>query len=401
MSQQMDMGVNSIPAMDNYTFNETSSDVPSLVVSYWEQVLTSVLVILLGITGITGNTMIILAVAFSRKLQTSTNAFIASLAATDLLTSIFVIFHGIGTLGKNGWLIPEAEWLCSLTAFVVYAGTGTSLWHLGIIAVNRLTLIIKPFLYQRIFTRWTIICLIMISWFIPSGAQAIILLNGIGIIGYDDVDLTCSVLEESKGADLSALLMTLINYPVPLGAILISYTWIYIYLKRHFRTKKKNIDARSPPVRSQTPVASMSTSNPDPTMVPSTSSNHQLLLNQQNLKSEIEMKVFSSCVAKTRVGDAKDRISCEEIKITKNLFLVVCSFLLCFTPYFTLLFIPDAQILLFYSRVLILGNSSINFVIYASRHPVFRVVLRHMMRCSYAEIPQPTKLVKFLIKNGD
>lgn len=375
-----------IPAMENKTWNDILESEKTLEVSYWEQIFTSTLVILLGVIGITGNTMIVLAVAFSRKLQTSTNVFIASLAVTDLLTSFFSIFHGIGTLGKGAWPIPEAEWLCVLTAFVVYVGTGTSCYHLGIIAVNRLILIIKPFLFRKIFTRMTIILLIIFSWIVPSGALVIILQNGIGRLGYDKVDLTCSVLETSKNLELFTFIITLVCFPIPLFAILSSYIWIYIYVKRYFRTRKKNILAettfRLARIRTADPAICASQNNT--TFVKTINGD------QQTSQSVLGINTHQS---KDRSADAREKASREEIKITKNLFLVVCSFFICFLPYFILIFIPTSAHLLFYTRVLTLGNSSINFAIYARRHPVFRVVLKHMITCSYGDIPQPSKFL--------
>ena len=57
--------------------------------------------------------MIIVAVAFFLKLQTVTNAFVASLAVADLATSFFhLIGNGISTFSKEVWPLPQANWIC-------------------------------------------------------------------------------------------------------------------------------------------------------------------------------------------------------------------------------------------------------------------------------------------------
>ena len=58
---------------------------------YWAVDLRNVMLGLIAFVGIIGNSMIIVAIAFSKKLQTSTNVFVTSLAVTDLLTCWAVI----------------------------------------------------------------------------------------------------------------------------------------------------------------------------------------------------------------------------------------------------------------------------------------------------------------------
>ena len=63
--------------------------------------------------------MIIIAVAFSRKLHTSTNVFVTSLAITDLLTCFAV---GLGSLVQ---FLPETHKavnkICQFVGFVTYS----------------------------------------------------------------------------------------------------------------------------------------------------------------------------------------------------------------------------------------------------------------------------------------
>ena len=98
----------------NSTANSTTAT-PNATVNYWEQALTGGLIILIAILGLIGNSMIIVAVALCRKLQTSTNAFVTSLAVTDLITSFFTVWGGVSVLGKDEWPLPQAPWLCRLS----------------------------------------------------------------------------------------------------------------------------------------------------------------------------------------------------------------------------------------------------------------------------------------------
>ena len=47
------------------------------------------------------------------------------------------------------------------------------------------------------------------------------------------------------------------------------------------------------------------------------------------------------------------------------------------------------------------ANRAVNFFIYARKHPDFKVVLGHIIRCSYEDIPNPSKLLKCLLKKDE
>ena len=226
----------------NITCNQSNHTDSSVVldVAYWEQIITAVLIGLIAIAGLIGNSMIILAVTFSQKLQTATNAFVTSLAIADLLTSFFLIWYTIGALGKGEWPIPQVYWICELTAFMIYSCIGTSMYNLAAIAVNRLIRITKPIWYWNIFTSWKLAIFIAIPWILPTGSVIIVLVTGSTVFGYDRQTRICAgQLEET--AEWLAIAQVFGALFVPSIAIVVSYIWIYIYVKRHFRAQKKNL----------------------------------------------------------------------------------------------------------------------------------------------------------------
>ena len=228
------------------TANNVTNNTNYLIVSYWEQVVTGTVTLLISLIGLIGNSMLITAVMFSRKLHTSTNAFVTSLAVADLMTAFFLIWFAVGILGPDGWPLPQAYWICELTGFVIYACRGTSLYTLGTIAVNRLILITKSHMYERIFKSWKLGVLIAVPWVISWGSFSLLLLNGIGGFGYDNTDISCSVVGYYDKSDILTICLVTIGFPLPLLVVLFSYTWIYIYLKKHFRTKKRILHISSP-----------------------------------------------------------------------------------------------------------------------------------------------------------
>lgn len=83
-----------------------------------------------------------------------------------------------------------------------------------------------------------------------------------------------------------------------------------------------------------------------------------------------------------------------ELQITMNLFIVVCAFLLCQTPYFSvfLLNVKGAPVL--YAALGVFSNSAINPMIYAVKHPHFRKVFKCILFCMFNEVPERADFIK-------
>ncbi|XP_072037518.1 alpha-1A adrenergic receptor-like [Amphiura filiformis] len=358
---------------NNTTGIDTFSPIYILNVPYWEQILVAVLLGLISITGLIGNSMIIAAVVFSKKLQTSTNAFVTNLSVADLMTSFVLIWYTVGTLGNEEWPIPRAYWICQFTGFMVYACIITSTWTLGAIAVDRLIRISKPMWYKKIFTSWKLVILVAITWVIPAACLLIPIATGDIAYGYSKRAPICT--ENKYTAEFSLVQNVLAVFPYL--AIVGTYIWIYVYIKKHFREQKQHLSQLS---------ADSATDN---SQNYGTQSSTELAITDEDHDPNRAIAV-----------QRQKRISKQEIVITKNLFMVVVAFFICFLPSNIFLSIRstiDIEHYLFYAQLGPFANSAINFIIYASKHPDFKIVLRHMMRCSYADIPKPSPILKYLL----
>ena len=341
---------------------------------YWAVVLRNVMSCLINIIGVIGNCMIIIAVAFSRKLQTSTSVLVTSLAITDLLTSLSV------ALGYNiavASLSPTPRnKICQFAGFVAYSSFGISLYTLAAIGINRLILITKPKLFRKIFTPFKLVIFVAVSWIVPSGSFLIALICGFGAVGFDPVKKECGTIDSHERAAYLDLTMFAVFFSFPFVAVIVSYSWIYIHIKKHFKRQKQHLIN----LRATSPVGS---------------GNSSPLSRPQVRELEAEITITNPRLSK---------ISRQQIQITKNLFLVVCVFFICFVPINVINFVffvsdpsPTVNALRQYVGLLGFASSAISFFIYASKHPDFKIVLGHMMRCSYSKIPQPSRLLKFLL----
>ena len=214
-------------------------------------------------------------------------------------------------------------------------------------------------------------------WIVPSSSLLIAMLNGIGAFGFDPVFIKCGrVSSHERAVDLDLILFA-VGFPIPVAAVIVSYTLIYIYIKKHLKIQKKNL------INFRT------------TSLISSEISSTLSRPKQSVASEVKMAV---------TNPRRKQINEQQIEITKNLFVVVCVFFICFAPNgFSLLVdkpSPIGEVIKWYFELLVFANCAINFFIYASRHPDFKVVLGHLMRCSYSKIPQPSRLLIFLLSRN-
>ena len=119
--------------------------------------------IIIGVLAIIGNILVFVAVSFSKKLHTATNAFVVNLSVSDFLNGLTLPLQSVGVLSQTGW--PLADWLCKAIAALLVLSHGTSIFTLTAIAINRYITITKSKrTYQRIYTRRNIIIMLVSLW---------------------------------------------------------------------------------------------------------------------------------------------------------------------------------------------------------------------------------------------
>ncbi|XP_072018747.1 G-protein coupled receptor moody-like [Amphiura filiformis] len=364
----------------------TSHTIDLLIYSYGERIFVAICWLLISIFGTLGNSLVIVAVLLSRKLRTVTNVFVVSLAVADLLTSLFLIWSVFALLGRNGWPLPQAEWFCIAGGFMIFTCTGASLWNLAAISVNRLLLITIPLpTYRKIYKPRNLAIMVTIVWFIPFSVCLALPLAGIGGFGYDEQHSTCSDLDNHPEGETFHRAQTVTFYPIPLITIITCYSFIFRRVRRHLKQQRNNEELKTVPSTTSAGSSTAITSSGVSSGSVSGQSSHQ--------------DVDATIVKKKTPSNRTQRINKMEMDITKNLFLVVCAFLLFLSPYFIALFIPGSDYFLLYGGIIVLANSMINPVIYARRHPHFKVVFGCMIQRRYGDIPEPSDFLKRLLRN--
>ena len=317
--------------------SESNSTASQLILSYPEKIFVATMELLISICGISSNSIIILAVCLSKKLQTRTNVFVVSLTAADLLSSVGLIPNIIALYGRSGWALPGHEWFCELGAFLLLTCLGVGLYSLSGIALNRMILITRPVMYRKIYSTAVLFLMTFAAWIIPVLVITIPTTAGVGGFGYDHADTTCTDLDQLPNAKAFNLIQTLFFFPGPLTIMVVCYARTFLFIKMHFNTQLQRADK------------------------------------SENRKTLVRM---------------------QEVEITKNLFLVAVAFILCFTPYWLTVAIPGGQHAVLYTGIILGFNVFINPIIYSLKHPHFKVVVKAMIQWKWRDIPEPSALLQ-------
>ncbi|XP_071801787.1 cholecystokinin receptor type A-like [Asterias amurensis] len=322
--------------------------------TYGERVGVAIVLLIIFVLGTLGNSIVILAVALSKDLHTIPNVFVVSLAIADLCYCLLLPSSSvIPLLSRVPW---RSETLCFLSALMAYTSVGASLYNLACIALNRLLVIRGPAKARKwLFTTKKIAIMVAGTWAIPLAAILVPLPFGIGALGLDKQDNTCSDIDTHPRSIEYHLIQVFCFYPLPLMILIISYSLLFFHVHYSFKHRRESFKL------THQEMSDFRTD--DDTM-------------QDKLKARF-----------------KKRTNRQQLQITKNLFIVSCVFVVCGAPYsVALLTTSNARILLFLS-VLFTFNSCVNPILYTVNHSRFKVVILCILRCRLKDIPKPSALL--------
>ncbi|XP_071501268.1 melatonin receptor type 1B-B-like [Diadema antillarum] len=332
--------------------NETYDDL-ELVIS--NNILACV-VALITITGVLGNSFVIFLVSLSRQLQTVTNVFVVSLTLSDLIGCGMLSLEIVALLNLDGWPLPE--WVCQMTGGVCVVAFTASVAHLALISFDRFVLITCPKTrYMRLYNSRNIIMMIALAWLAPFLTIVLPTSIGFGRLGYNAENYLCLF----DGTKLQLRMMNIFGavlFSTSFSIIISCYVRIYLYVRKQ----------------------------------------HRNLLRFYEGKSEKSLEPQSSSMRMT--------IDKREIEITKNLFMVVCGYLICVLPNsFCVLFESCYMKHYKFTAVVYSVNSCINPFIYCFKQPLFRQISLCVFRRRWPDIPKPSpwlhRLVDVKMKRED
>ena len=182
---------------------------------------------------IPGNALVVFAVVASRKLHTSTNAFVVNLAISDFISCAFVIFHSVAFFG-DGFRLSESFRLCKVIGALTYITFGASIMNLALIAANRYVLITRSrSSYDKLYSRGGTCLMIFFAWLYVVVVATLPPALNFGSLGFSPRYRVCTVDSEHPTAFYNEILRSmLLQFPC-LVVIIASYCLIYRFLRKN------------------------------------------------------------------------------------------------------------------------------------------------------------------------
>ncbi|XP_072175780.1 G-protein coupled receptor moody-like [Diadema setosum] len=376
-----------------------------------QRLVLAIMFIIVSVVGSLGNVIVIAAVIASKKLRTITNVFVVNLAVADFLTSITVPWTAVALLSEgDSW--PLDPWICTAAAAIMYLCVGTSLYSLASASINRFILVTKGYAtYRKTFTTLNLIIWITLIWVVAFLFVIFLPVIGVGRLGYNRKYRSCSQSSDHPKDGVYQLVQAVGIFPIPLAIISFCYGRIFCFVRRHIKvmdghtsvrhdnhgnpisnTKSDTVrepkDRRTERVMPDREVSSTVgvTVGQDQGGRPTTNKCKPVKISKDQ---RTESGVSFAGRSKPQAPSMKQR----QIQITTNMFIVVCVFVVCLAPFTICLFYNDSDPFIPYASAIVLCNSCVNPFIYATKHPVFKSVMKSIVTCHFHEIPQPARLM--------
>ena len=282
--------------------------------------------LVLNILSLLGNVLVCLSVYRNPSLRTSTNIYIISLAVSDLLSAVFVMPFGEVVLFSGKW--PFGDTICQLHAFislfVIYVSPAT----MSLTAVNRYVRICRSSIsYQKIFSHRKSLVWLALVWLFVACYIAIPRLTNWQGFEFVPGYAQCSIKHLGERAKIVHYSFVLtVFFAIPLLATTFCYVKVHQAIRQH------------------------------------------------NMAFNLRM--------------SEPRISVQEIKLSRSLFIIVFTFMSCWLPlwvivllrrFFITTYIPRSVELLCMFFLYI--SNTINPVIYSGMNSAFRGEFRRIITC--------------------
>lgn len=206
------------------------------------------LYMILGVTVILtvcGNLLVSLSIAYFKQLHTPTNYLIFSLAVSDLLLGLLVMFPSMIRCVESCWYFGEFFCKVHMSSDVMLCTA--SILNLSFISVDRHYAVCQPLLYGRKITVNVVLIMILLSWSISAliGFGMIFLeLNIWGIEEFYYNHIACEggcVLFQSG---VSSTVSSLFSFYIP-GIIMLGiYLKIFVVAHRQLRSIQNTTSAK-------------------------------------------------------------------------------------------------------------------------------------------------------------
>ncbi|KAK3707187.1 hypothetical protein QZH41_007163 [Actinostola sp. cb2023] len=300
----------------NITSNRTKPSQPKMLVWYW-----SVRAVIAILT-VFGNGLVMVLVVKSRRLRVIPNVFIFALALADFFVGAVITPTDFAC---GYWLPKSCDMLTRRLIFDILIHLSVS--NLCALTFDRYMAVVQPLKYQTVMTKGQVTCILVMTWIVAAILP---------VTGY-----ICVMEKLTLAVKILRVIDMVFLQIVPPLLLAIAYLRIVYIARRHEKT-----------VRIQ---------------------HSQLSFNYGHDRFLVKKR-------RSRKGESRERAS------VKMIGAVIIAFLLCYvlaifrSLYFYIMNKTIPETVTHVSRILLLTNSAINFLVYAFLKKDFRQELRRIYK---------------------
>ena len=358
---------------------EQTSGTPAVVV------VQGVFLAMVMAVGAIANSFICRCILSHRSLRTITNSFIFNLAATDFLLSVLCMPFALVSAIAGIWVFGEV--MCVLTGFLLSVLCITSILTLALVAIDRYLAICRPLKYCTLITHRTSLAMIVYVWMQASLCAIMPVLGwGEGYVFVAEESICRPSFGKPSVDNGYTIFLFLTCFVAPFSVIAFTYVSILSTASRQFRRvhhRKRNQVGTTEHVHPSNSHLNCETTfvrTPENTII----------------ADEITSATNTSRPKKLYTPGAIRSKRRQKTRGFKMLWIIVVVFLICWSPYFVMIFYSSIRQHSFPKAVkvptmlLTFLNSALNPFLYGFLNGKFRGNMRNFLWQNFT----PCKCVK-------
>ncbi|XP_056467509.1 trace amine-associated receptor 1-like [Gadus chalcogrammus] len=184
-----------------------------------------------------GNLFVIVAIAHFKQLHTPPNYLTLSLAVTDLLLGVLVMFPSMIQSIETCWYLGDM--LCKLFNSSDILLCTASILNLSFISIDRYYAVCHPMLYPRKITVHTAVIMILVTWCVSSVAGFGMIFLKLNILGMEEFyynNVACEGGCVMLTTGVASTVLSMLSFYIPGVIMLAIYLKIYMVAQRQVRT---------------------------------------------------------------------------------------------------------------------------------------------------------------------